>query len=70
MPPEANTISSPAVAAEDRPSARAARSFGVIAQVLGGICTLFSVTECRNYFKAAGYEASLIATRLKTPLPS
>ncbi|MBP1884404.1 hypothetical protein J2Z50_006131, partial [Ensifer mexicanus] len=24
---------------------------------LGDICNLFSVTECRNYFKAAGYEA-------------
>jgi transposase len=36
---------------------RAARSFDTIAQALGDICNLFSVTECRNYFKAAGYEA-------------
>lgn len=36
---------------------RAARSFDAIAQALGDICNLFSVTECRNYFKAAGYEA-------------
>ena len=36
---------------------RAARSFDAIAQALGDICNLYSVTECRNYFKAAGYEA-------------
>ncbi|MDP9813687.1 hypothetical protein J2W42_006562, partial [Rhizobium tibeticum] len=24
---------------------------------LSDICALFSVEECRNYFKAAGYEA-------------
>ncbi|MCQ1856368.1 IS630 family transposase, partial [Neorhizobium galegae] len=34
-----------------------ARSFDAITQALGEICNLFSVTECRNYFKAAGYEA-------------
>jgi hypothetical protein len=37
---------------------RAARSFDAIAQALGDICNLFSVTECRNYFTAAGYEAN------------
>jgi len=31
---------------------RAARSFVVVAGALGDI---FSVTECRNYFNAAGY---------------
>jgi transposase len=36
---------------------RAARSFDTIAQALGDIIALFSVTECRNFFKAAGYEA-------------
>ncbi|WP_245424583.1 transposase [Sinorhizobium sp. BJ1] len=36
---------------------RAARSCDAIAEALGGICNLFSVTECRNYFRAAGYEA-------------
>lgn len=36
---------------------RAARSFDAIAEALGDICSLFSVTECRNYFMAAGYEA-------------
>lgn len=36
---------------------RAARSFDAIAQALGDICNLYSVTECRNYFKAAGYGA-------------
>ncbi len=36
---------------------RAARSFDAIAQALADICNLFSVTECRNYFKAGGYEA-------------
>lgn len=36
---------------------RAARSFDDIAQTLGEIVSLFSSAECRNYFKAAGYEA-------------
>ena len=36
---------------------RAARSFDAITQALGDIVGLFSVTECRNFFKAAGYEA-------------
>lgn len=35
---------------------RAARNFDAITHALGEICNLFSVTECRNYFKAAGYE--------------
>ena len=37
---------------------RAARSFDAIANALGEIVDLFSVTECRNYFKAAGYEVN------------
>ena len=36
---------------------RAARSFDAIAQALGDIVALFSVSECRNFFRAAGYEA-------------
>lgn len=36
---------------------RAARSFDTITQALGDIIGLFSVVECRNFFKAAGYEA-------------
>jgi len=36
---------------------RAARTFDAITQALGDICNLFSITECRNYFKEAGYEA-------------
>lgn len=36
---------------------RAARSFDAITQALGNIISLFSVVECRNFFKAAGYEA-------------
>ena len=36
---------------------RAVRSFDAISNALGEICNLFSVTECRNFFKAAGYEA-------------
>lgn len=35
----------------------AARSFDAITTALGEIVSLFSVTECRNFFKAAGYEA-------------
>ena len=33
------------------------RSFDAISTALGEIVDLFSVTECRNFFKAAGYEA-------------
>ncbi|CDZ43366.1 Transposase, partial CDS, partial [Neorhizobium galegae bv. officinalis] len=36
---------------------RAVRSFDTITQALGDIIGLFSVSECRNFFKAAGYEA-------------
>ncbi len=36
---------------------RAAGSFDAVAQALGDICNLFSVTECRKYFRAAGHEA-------------
>jgi len=36
---------------------RAARSFDAISYALGDIISLFSVTECLNFFKAAGYEA-------------
>jgi len=35
---------------------RAARSFDAISDALGEIVDLFSITECRNFFKAAGYE--------------
>ena len=36
---------------------RAVRSFDAITDALGEIVDLFSITECRNFFKAAGYEA-------------
>lgn len=36
---------------------RAARSFDAITPALGDIISLFSVAACRNFFKAAGYEA-------------
>ncbi|MCV9967050.1 transposase [Pararhizobium sp. BT-229] len=36
---------------------RAARSFDAITQSIGEICKLLSIPDCRNYFKAAGYEA-------------
>jgi transposase len=35
----------------------AARTFDAITQALGQICDLYTINECRNYFKAAGYEA-------------
>lgn len=35
----------------------AARSFDTISDALGEILDLFTITECRNFFKAAGYEA-------------
>lgn len=34
----------------------AARSFDAISDALGDIVDFFSITECRNFFKAAGYE--------------
>jgi len=36
---------------------RAARNFDAISNALGDICDLFCINECRNLFKAAGYEA-------------
>ena len=36
---------------------RAARSFDAICDAAGQICDLFTPSECRNFFKAAGYEA-------------
>ena len=36
---------------------RAERTFDALSNALGDICDLFSITECRNFFKAAGYEA-------------
>jgi len=34
----------------------AARTYDQIWKSLGDICDLFDIAECRNYFKAAGYE--------------
>ncbi|HBF30313.1 MAG TPA: IS630 family transposase, partial [Rhizobium sp.] len=31
------------------------RTFDALHKALGSICNLFNRTECRNYFKAAGY---------------
>jgi len=36
---------------------RAARSFDAICDALKDICDLFDPIQCRNFFKAAGYEA-------------
>lgn len=36
---------------------RAARSFDAICDALKDICHLFDPQQCRNFFKAAGYEA-------------
>lgn len=35
----------------------AARSFDAISDALGTIVDLFSITECRKFLKAAGYES-------------
>ncbi len=35
---------------------QAARTYDEITEALGQICELYSIKECRNYFKAAGYE--------------
>lgn len=37
---------------------KAARTFNAISDALGDICDLFDPTQCRNFFKAAGYEAN------------
>ena len=37
---------------------RAARSFDTICHALKDICALFDPIQCRNFFKAAGYEAN------------
>jgi len=37
---------------------RAARSFDAICDALKDICALFDPEQCRNFFKAAGYEAN------------
>lgn len=34
----------------------AARTFDEVWKAIGQICDLFSPNECRNYFKASGYE--------------
>ncbi len=34
----------------------AARSFNTISDALGQICDLYTANQCRNYFKAEGYE--------------
>jgi transposase len=36
---------------------QAARSFNAICTALKDICDLFAPTQCRNFLKAAGYEA-------------
>ena len=36
----------------------AARNFDAICEAAGQICDLFTPNECRNFFKAAGYEAN------------
>ncbi|ESX98008.1 hypothetical protein X753_31700 [Mesorhizobium sp. LNJC399B00] len=35
--------------------AKAIRTIDALWQAIGDICNLFSPTECRNYFAAAGY---------------
>ena len=35
---------------------RAVRTIDALWEAIGDICDLFSPAECRNYFKAAGYE--------------
>ena len=37
---------------------KAARNFDAICDAAAQICQLFTNAECRNYFKAAGYEAN------------
>lgn len=37
---------------------KAARSFDAICDALKDICELFDPIQCRNFFKAAGYEAN------------
>ncbi|MGF6178419.1 hypothetical protein [Ensifer sp. 4252] len=44
---------------------RTARSLDAIAQALGDICDLFSVTECRNHFKAVEWGPTQMAEYLR-----
>lgn len=37
---------------------KAARTFDALCDALGEICSLFDPTQCRNFFKAAGYETN------------
>src|SRR6056297_2922909 len=41
----------------------AARTYDQLSAAVGQVCDVFSDEECYNYFKAAGYEANLTATR-------
>ena len=36
----------------------AARTYDILWRTVGHVCDLFTPTECRNYFKAAGYGAT------------
>lgn len=36
---------------------KAARTFDAVCEAIGDICKLFEPSQCRNFFKAAGYEA-------------
>lgn len=56
--PGLNPLGDGLLQTQDAPAKAVARSFDAIAQALGDICSLFSVSDCRTYFKAAAYEAN------------
>jgi len=47
---------------------KAARSFEALCEALGEICDLFDPNQCRNLFKAAGYEANQTRHALESPI--
>jgi len=53
--PDLNPIENAFAKLKPHLRARAIRTIDALWQAIGDICTLYSSTECKNYFKAAGY---------------
>jgi transposase len=54
--PDLNPIETAFAKLEAHLRKRAIRTIDALWQAIGDIYDMFSPTECRNYFKAAGYE--------------
>jgi transposase len=53
--PDLNPIEMAFAKLKEHLRAKAVRTIDALWQAIGDICNLFSPTECRNYFSAAGY---------------